>query len=147
MAEGKGIASIGLVALAGGLIVLALLLTGGPLYARKEWRDQDRLGAIGAIWTHASCQARQGAGLPEKLSAMPPCGEAPKMQDRLGVPYTYTRVSPTEARVCATFELSLPQDSAFGGVATPGQPGCWDFVIARRDSADPAIGSDVPYSD
>lgn len=131
MAKGKGIASGGLIALTVALIVLALLMTGGPFHARKEVRDRKRMAAIAAIWVHAECQARQGSGLPESLTAMPPCGEAPTMLDPLDQPYSYTRLSSTESRICARFELPIIQNHPFTGVATAGQPGCWDFVVQK----------------
>lgn len=131
----KTFAMAAIAALAALLVVTALIVTGGPLQARKEHRDQIRRSDLSAISRSAQCQANtEKSGPPAVLTAYPGCGELPRLQDPFtGADYDYQVLDATTLRLCAGFELPFQDGRWYIDQAISRQPGCLDFQIVQNN--------------
>lgn len=102
--KGKTTAAIALCTAAA--VIAGLVVSGGPLYARKENRDEARLANLRAISRNIECQAQQLGRIPEAPESNSTCPGKLVLTDPLsGEAYTYSRTNDRYWRVCATFEL------------------------------------------
>lgn len=144
------IAVIAILGVAALLIVTALIVTGGPVHARKEHRDTMRRSDLMAIKHYAQCMVRTDQdALPKALAAVPGCGKLPRQHDPFtNVDYHYEVLDPTTLRLCAGFELSQEEQAdRYEAEAVINAPNCLDFQIPRPapsrsapDEMDPAQG-------
>jgi hypothetical protein len=99
-------ASLALIGLTVGLIVLALWTIGGPEQARAERRDQERMNDLHSLAQHLICLNRQGLEPGDRSEACPDAARRPN--DPLADdPYRVEAVSEEFVRVCANFETGL----------------------------------------
>lgn len=130
-------ATIGITALSAGLVVVAMVLTGGPVQARKEYRDNIRLQDLRAIRQHVACTVADRAGpLPEVLEPVSGCGMVPRLRDPYtDVAYRYEVLDHRTLRLCAGFEVSADPHQQTGDETIGPDPDCRDFRIWRSDGA------------
>ena len=136
--------------LALGSVIAAFALTGGPIQARKEYRDRIRLADMRAMHWHVQCMAdAQGGPLPEDLAVMSGCGALPRMADPFtDQPYLYEVLNDRTIRICAGLELEGKDAQAMGGDdesaavdegTAEAVPGCRDYRINRPRNSGEAI--------
>lgn len=103
--RGKGFASMGLAGLALAAVIAGLVLTGGPVQARKERRDETRSDDLMAIARQVECLADTSGALPAEVSATEVCPFTGRMADPFtGAAYSYTPLDTRNWRLCAVFE-------------------------------------------
>lgn len=99
-------ASLALIGLTVGLIVLGLLTIGGPEQARAEQRDQERMNDLQSLAQHLICLNRQGLEADDRSEACPEAARG--LYDPLtGDHYRVDAVSEGFVRVCARFETKF----------------------------------------
>ena len=106
MTKGWATAALALLALLA--VVAGLIVTGGPVQARKERRDAERESDLHNLAQWVFCIARSRADrLPESLDVQAPdCDWQPRRQDPFtSQPYRYELLGPRQFRLCAGFEL------------------------------------------
>lgn len=123
--RGKGLASLGLGLLAGAAVIGGLLVTGGPLQARKERRDETRLGDLMAMAGQVECLSEQGAGtLPRAVTATEACPFTGRLADPFdGAAYRYEPIDARSWRLCAVFETP-PEPASRYSEAVRSADGC-----------------------
>lgn len=134
-------ATAGITALSATLVVAALVMTGGPVHARKEYRDNVRMQDLRAITRHVGCAVANSTGpLPDRPEAVAGCGMPPRMQDPYtGQPYRYAVLDPRTIRLCAGFELPPDPHRQTDDESIGADPDCRDLRVWRPDVVlDPA---------
>lgn len=141
----KFLATSGIVALTGAMVVAALVLTGGPVQARKEYRDNIRAEDLRTIRWHVECMASVDTGpLPKAPTTVPGCGAVLRMQDPYtGASYRYEVVNAQTIRLCADFELPPDRRRMGSDESVSSDPNCRDYRIAARTPA-AALSDAVP---
>lgn len=87
-------------------VVLGLMLTGGPGYARKQARDVQREQDLMQIANWVTCLANETGKLPKVLAASPGCNWRLRDGDpQGGTAYRYEVTGPNAFQLCASFEL------------------------------------------
>lgn len=114
--RGQGWASLALAGLAALAVVAGLMLTGGPMQARKERRDATREGDLIAMGQQVQCLAQDGAGaLPGEVAATEACPFTGRLADPFtGAAYRYEVIDERSWRFCAVFETPPDPASPFG---------------------------------
>lgn len=136
----KFMATLGIVVLSGALVVATLALTGGPVHARKEHRDDVRMQDLRAIQQYVSCAAASSTGpLPDRPAPVAGCGTLPRLSDPYtGQRYRYEVLNLRTIRLCADFELPPDPRMQSEDEAIGAGPDCRDMrVWGRDDIADP----------
>lgn len=130
----KNAAAILIAALAGALVIVALASTGGPIYARQEYRDGIRSRGLYEIERFVGCVVAKNDALPQTLEPVTGC-ELPELEDPFtGKPYRYKALDANAVRICADFELPIEKRRARGsGVTAADDPQCVDFVVVDRN--------------
>lgn len=141
--------------LALGSVIAAFALTGGPLQARKEYRDRIRLADMRAIHWHVQCMVdAQGGPLPDHPAVMSSCRGLPRMADPFtDQPYLYEVLDDRTIRICAALELDgsdaqlaegRDESPAVDEATSAPVPGCRDYRVNRpkedRNGTTPAEG-------
>lgn len=108
---GQGWASLALAGLAAATVVAGLVLTGGPMQARKERRDATRESDLLALARQVECLAHAAEGrLPDGLAATATCPFSGRFADPFsGAAYGYEVLDARSWRLCAVFETSPGQ--------------------------------------
>lgn len=120
-----------LIALCAAAAVLAgLVVGGGPMQARKENRDQDRLGDLLQISANIDCQVGVLRRLPDAPQTTEACPTALRLTDpHTGAPYDYARIDSHHWRICAAFELPQQiEPNPYGAQFDP-ERGCMVFSL------------------
>lgn len=113
--RGKGFASMGLAGLALAAVIAGLVLTGGPVQARKERRDETRSDDLMAIARQVECLADTFGALPTEVSATEVCPFTGRLADPFtGAAYSYTPLNTRSWRLCAVFETPPEPPSPYG---------------------------------
>lgn len=130
----QGWASWGIVAMAASAAVSALLVAGGPGYARMERRDDERARVLTELDDRVRCLMGENGyrALPTDLADTPACPGRTQPKD----PYTGRQIKPeavsdTRYRMCADFELPQRPDR-YGNRETNGD--CFVFDTPKPDS-------------
>lgn len=113
----QGWASWGIAALAGAAVIAGLAIAGGPGQARKERRDEARMGDLQRLAAHIACLAQDGrlTRPPADLSPTPGCpGPVPLTDIRTGEPYRVEPLDGRKYRLCAAFELPAATQPPWG---------------------------------
>ena len=138
----KTIAAWSIAGLAGVVVAAAIAMTGGPVEARKEHRDRQRLADFRAISAHLSCMVGDDTGpLPETPAPAPGCRDTPRLSDPFtGQPYGYHVVDDQTIRLCAGFEARNPPDRSGLGLGPVNEgsdagQGCREYRIYRAGAA------------
>lgn len=139
-------AAMGIAALAAAAVVLALALTGGPGYARKQKRDSVRDQDLLSLAVWADCQTdTQSKPLPsldDTQGMRPECGSRPRRADPYdGTSYRYKVTGPRSYKLCAVFEL--PPEEPSGDSWSHDATGCINRV--HTAAATPGAAATIPY--
>lgn len=88
------------------LVILGIVIVGGPETGRIEMRDHERIENLADLADYVACLADAGGKtLPEALSRSAACPPDTRFDDPFtGQPYRYERVTDTSFRLCAEFE-------------------------------------------
>ncbi len=109
MRQARGYAAATIAVCAVLAVIAGLVIGGGPMQARMEKRDLDRLSDLRQISAHIACLAEGLGRLPDTPAPAPYCPEPPPLADPYtGAAYRYERIDGRHWRVCATFELTQP---------------------------------------
>ncbi|PZO63226.1 MAG: hypothetical protein DI498_13890 [Paracoccus denitrificans] len=107
----QGWASCGIVAMAASAAISALIVAGGPGYARMERRDAERQSLLSDLDRQVSCLIRESgqSEVPTEIAPTPACPSPEAAVD----PFTGTtiraeQISAQKYRLCADFELPPP---------------------------------------
>lgn len=113
------------IALSAALAVVAgLVVGGGPIQARAEKRDGQRLVDLRAISANIECQFNDTGQLPEAPAKTDACPAVPPTADPNGAEYTYSRTDDRHWRVCASFERPEPLPDMGYGPDFDAEAGC-----------------------
>ncbi|MFD1795872.1 DUF5671 domain-containing protein [Paracoccus aurantiacus] len=120
-----GVAVTAIGACAAIAVIAGLMVGGGPIRARQENRDEQRLEDLRAINRNIECQAADTGRLPDAPQITDLCPSPPPADNpATGEAYTYTRIDDRHWRVCAAFELpELVGDMSYGA-QFDAQSGC-----------------------
>ena len=132
----RTVATVGIAALSAGLVVAALALTGGPVHARQEYRDNIRMRDLREIARHVGCAVEGSTGpLPASPEAVAGCGNPPRMLDPYtGQPYRYEVLDLRTVRLCAGFELPPDPHQQGANESIGADPDCRDLRVWRPDA-------------
>lgn len=101
---------LALVALVAGAVGWGFWTVGGPVTARMEKQDRERLRDLRDWGRYYSCQVAEGAELPDRCAGQtrPPDSTDPAT----GAPYRYTLLDETTFEVCAVFQTPSMRDAS-----------------------------------
>lgn len=138
---GKHVASVGLGLLSVATVVGGLLVTGGPLQARKERRDETRLADLMAMSRQVECLSEQGDGqLPRDVRATDACPFTGRLADPFdGHAYRYEPIDSRSWRLCAVFETPAEAASRYGEASIMADGCTVQHLPPRVELRDPAL--------
>ena len=100
---------LALVALVAGAVGWGFWTVGGPVTARMEKQDRERLRDLRDWGRYYSCQVAEGAELPDDCAGQT---RAPDSTDpATGAAYRYTLLDETTFEVCAVFQAAITRDT------------------------------------
>ncbi|MDO5642474.1 MAG: hypothetical protein Q4G26_08850 [Paracoccus sp. (in: a-proteobacteria)] len=104
MSSAQGWAAFALAGCAALAVIAGLAISGGPMQARAEKRDAERLRDLRRINANITCQLNNTGQLPESPAKTDACPADIPAADQTGAAYTYTRTDDRHWRICAAFE-------------------------------------------
>lgn len=135
----QGWASGAIAVLAAAAVAAGLALAGGPMQARKERRDDARMGDLQQLAGHISCLVGDSdiRRLPDDLGPTPGCpGPVALTDSRNGEPYRIESLGDGKYRLCASFEL--PPASHDSWITTRRDGDCIVEELPRPTPASPS---------
>jgi hypothetical protein len=119
--------------LAGGLVVAAIVMVGGPGQGQREKRNRERADDL---WELRSCLSLLTEAELVGLASGPltdplPCNERPTLADPYsGEPYRFQALERGRFSLCATFEKPAPNPQRYGDGDFNLDTGCLTFSAA-----------------
>ena len=125
MTRTRGTATTAIAISAAAAVIAGLIVSGGPIRARMENRDESRIRDLRQINENVDCQANTLGRLPDTPRPTEACpGVFPLTDPYTDQPYRYERVDDRHWRVCASFELPDISDADRFGPQFDAERGC-----------------------
>lgn len=107
--SGQGWASLALAGVATAAVIAGIAIDGGPMYARKEKRDDERMTEVNRFSVQINCLSERGNAIvmPTDFTPTDECPAEVSMKDPYtGEPYKVEPLENGKYRICAPFELT-----------------------------------------
>lgn len=140
MTKTNGTATAAIAICAAIAVVAGLFVSGGPIQARKEKRDETRLRDLQAINQNVYCRAAELGRLPEQPENSETCPEDFPADDPFtGEPYGYSRIDDRNWRVCAALELPDLVPGAGFAEEYDASSGCFVSRLSSTSNSGPEV--------